>query len=105
MIAFLMQWDEKERGWGLRPDGWSLHASPAEYEDYLARYWASVPQPLPDEYSYPTYDFRLREIELPDQHALSRRLAAKGEVRLLQFSDDAKELERLIGARQGRLPD
>ncbi len=97
MRAYAMQWDEKESGWGIRPDGWSLHLSAADYESYLARYWAAVPKPLPREYSRPVHGFALRTVELPDDHAFARQLRERKELRVLQFTEECRELERLIG--------
>lgn len=33
--AYLLSWTEHERGWGQRPDGYSLHESPEECQRYL----------------------------------------------------------------------
>ncbi len=30
MRAYARPWDEKESGWGIRPDGWSVHLSTAD---------------------------------------------------------------------------
>lgn len=96
MRAFLMAWEEKESGWGQRPDGWSVHVSPVEYAEYLKRHWALVPQPLPLEYSRPL-DKPLLEAELPDDHPLARRLALEKSLYVYQYEDDRYELERLTG--------
>lgn len=44
---------EKERGWGSRPDGYSLHVNDRDREAYIADYWARMPSAVPDEYSRP----------------------------------------------------
>ena len=47
--VFYMSWEEYESGWGLRPDGCSLHLTP---EDYAAFEKANF-KPEGDEYSKP----------------------------------------------------
>ena len=47
-------WTESERGWGCRPDGFSLHASVEDMEQFNKEYWDRQPKgPAPDEYSRP----------------------------------------------------
>jgi hypothetical protein len=48
------KWEESERGWGTRPDGYSLHLTDADREVFIARYWADMPKYVPDEYSRPS---------------------------------------------------
>lgn len=48
-------WEESERGWGVRPDGYSLHKSAADVETFIREYWAKQPPgPAPDEYRRPS---------------------------------------------------
>lgn len=51
------KWDESERGWGIRPDGVSLHLTDVDREVYVAEYWreehARTGGITPDEYSRP----------------------------------------------------
>jgi hypothetical protein len=47
------KWIESERGWGTRPDGYSLHNRMEDYRAFVAEYWASMPSSTPDEYSRP----------------------------------------------------
>jgi hypothetical protein len=49
-----VSWEESERGWGVRPDGCSLHKTQDEFETFLEKYWAGMPDEVPDEYSRPT---------------------------------------------------
>lgn len=50
----LQWWVESERGWGVRPDGYSLHLGKQERDAYVRAYWAAQPPgPAPDEYSRP----------------------------------------------------
>lgn len=105
MRIYLIPWEEKESGWGLRPDGWSLHVSPEEYESYLKRYWSdleryweTVPRPVPDEYSRPL-DKPLLEADIPGDHPLALRLKAEKNIRINQYEDERYELERLTGLK------
>jgi hypothetical protein len=50
MEVILQYWEESERGWGLRPDGCSLHIDARSHEDYVdmiyrdRTFYHSVPQ-------------------------------------------------------------
>ena len=52
-LAFCQKWEESERGWGTRPDGYSLHACETELKMFIAEYWQRLPDEVPDEYSRP----------------------------------------------------
>lgn len=47
------KWEELERGWGVRPDGFSLHLSFESLKRYIQDYWDGMPDSPPDEYSRP----------------------------------------------------
>jgi len=47
------QWEESERGWGQRPDGFSLHLTEKHRMQYIAKHNASLPKEVPDEYERP----------------------------------------------------
>lgn len=47
------KWLESERGWGTRPDGYSLHLSDEDRKQFINDYWAGMPDEVPDEYSRP----------------------------------------------------
>lgn len=47
------KWEEIERGWGSRPDGFSLHLSFDSLKRYIQAYWDNMPDIAPDEYSQP----------------------------------------------------
>jgi len=53
MQVICQQWEESERGWGVRPDGYSLHRDQASLDAYLKRYWDEMPKLVPDEYERP----------------------------------------------------
>lgn len=48
------RWEESERGWGTRPDGYSLHLTKEDREAFIQEYWDRQPKgEVPDEYSRP----------------------------------------------------
>ncbi len=53
-IAYCQLWEESERGWGQRPDGFSLHASEEAAKRYIKAYWDEMPKEVPDEYERPS---------------------------------------------------
>ena len=46
-------WEESERGWGTRPDGYSLHLSEADRVAFVKDYWSKMPKEVPESYSRP----------------------------------------------------
>ena len=52
-LAIRQDWIESERGWGIRPDGCSLHQTVGECKQYIAKYWDSMPDSVPNEYERP----------------------------------------------------
>ncbi len=48
------KWEESELGWGVRPDGYSLHLSMDDRKSFIKAYWDSMPGQTPDEYSRPS---------------------------------------------------
>ena len=52
--VIVQKWEESERGWGTRPDGFSLHLTESDRQKFVEEYWerqqAASPEP-PDEYS------------------------------------------------------
>jgi hypothetical protein len=49
----VQKWEEHERGWGTRPDGYSLHPSREHLALFIKQYWNSMPDEPQDEYSAP----------------------------------------------------
>ena len=49
----VQMWEESERSWGVRPDGYSLHLSEFDRLEYIKRYWDSLPAVPPEEYWRP----------------------------------------------------
>lgn len=55
MIRVLIQkWEESERGWGTRPDGYSIHPSEEARSSYVKAYNDALPAEAPDEYERPS---------------------------------------------------
>ena len=52
-VVFCQKWEESERGWGTRPDGYSLHLTAEDLKRYIKEYWMEMPDAVPDEYSLP----------------------------------------------------
>jgi len=71
-------WDESERGWGVRPDGHSLHLTEADCESYIEDYWAKMPDSAPDEYSRPN---GVSTIALVDKDTYDKIVASKNGIR------------------------
>ena len=51
--ALYLSWEESERDWGVRPDGFSLHLSEDLARAYVESYWAEMPDRVPHTYSRP----------------------------------------------------
>jgi hypothetical protein len=52
----VQEWEESERGWGVRPDGASLHLTESDRAAYVKDFWDREKQrnpssTVPDEYS------------------------------------------------------
>lgn len=52
-VVFCQQWEESERDWGVRPDGYSLHLTIQDLEEFKSVYWSRMSEYIPDEYSRP----------------------------------------------------
>lgn len=48
------KWEESEQGWGVRPDGYSLHPSLEASERYIKEYWDCMPDGVPSKYFRPS---------------------------------------------------
>jgi hypothetical protein len=51
MKYIIQKWEESERGWGCRPDGFSIHKNEIDRVNYIQTYNDSLPKEVPDEYS------------------------------------------------------
>lgn len=52
-IAYAVEWTEYERGWGPRPDGFSLHPDEQAAEDFSHHVTKDYTGPAPDTYIKP----------------------------------------------------
>jgi hypothetical protein len=51
--VYLVSWTESERGWGQRPDGYTLHATREEADRFIIEYNEKLPKDsVPECYSY-----------------------------------------------------
>jgi hypothetical protein len=48
--VFLQLWEESERGWGVRPDGCSLHIDNIELDKYVDNIYKDRGDDIPNEY-------------------------------------------------------
>jgi|SRR5579862_2576709 len=69
--VFCQKWEESERGWGTRPDGFSLHPTMYDLERFIKEYWDKQPDSVPDSYSRPSgtpyvceYDIDFNDVDL-----------------------------------------
>lgn len=56
LALYAIEWEESERGWGVRPDGYSFHRSNEEAEDFIKNYQNKLPIGIQDEYSRPRFE-------------------------------------------------
>ncbi len=52
-VVLVQKWEESERGWGTRPNGYSLHLTELGRTAYIKAYWDGMPDHVPAEYSRP----------------------------------------------------
>lgn len=56
MIVLCQRWEESEKGWGVRPTGYSLHLTEDDLKEYIKLHWGTYVPPRespPDEYERP----------------------------------------------------
>jgi len=53
-LLWIQAWEESERGYGIRSDGYSMHSSKADVQKFIKKYWDSMPDAVPGSYSRPT---------------------------------------------------
>lgn len=52
-FAMVMPWVESERGWGVRPDGFSIHRTAQDMHKFIKDFNDTMPDEVPDTYSRP----------------------------------------------------
>lgn len=65
--VFIQNWTERERGWGQRPDGFTIHLSKEHHKNYVSYYMKTYnnADSVPDEYT--TTDGDPIEIEVDSE--------------------------------------
>jgi hypothetical protein len=48
--CYLQRWEESERGWGVRPDGCSMHLTEFDHDLYVRSIYKERADEVPDEY-------------------------------------------------------
>jgi hypothetical protein len=51
--VYCQLWEESERGWGQKPDGYSLHLSLEDRSAFIDSYWKDMPDAVQDVYERP----------------------------------------------------
>jgi len=80
-LIWCQQWEESERGWGTRPDGYTLHMTKQDAKDFAQRFMDSQRQSfedrgidgVPDEYTRPCGE----PYEILPTHEQYRKLQSK----------------------------
>jgi hypothetical protein len=77
MTLVVQPWEESERGWGIRPDGYSIHLNETDRKRFVKEYWEEQPDYVPDEYSRPSGNPYLQDF-LVDDETLARLVVRFG---------------------------
>lgn len=93
VVLQVLRWEESERGWGTRPDGFSVHASAEEMADYVKSYWNGMPDRIPDEYSRPAGD--CHAVPFEPNHPV---VAALKEGKVRYWQHESGELKMALNA-------
>lgn len=64
MKAIIQQAEESERGWGVRPDGCTIHLDDEARKKFWQKYYDTLPKFAPDEHSRPSAPPYV--VEIPD---------------------------------------
>lgn len=69
-LVYCIQFTEYERGWGNRPDGWTLHKDLQSAQDYARDYNAkhNNKQTVPDAYTVPSEPYPVLLTDADYQH-------------------------------------
>lgn len=94
--AIRLDWEESERGWGIRPDGCSLHKTPKDCDAYVKKYWKGMPSEVPDEYSRPAFGSKPYAFEV-DRQTYRKISASKNGIRL--WHSETIELEKKLATK------
>jgi hypothetical protein len=83
---YAIEWEESERGWGVRPDGYSFHRTAEEAEEFIKDYQRKLPKEVQDEYSRPCSN-KAKLIEVSE--GLYNYVTQKGSVWLVPNNEKA----------------
>lgn len=86
LALYAIVWEESERNWGTRPDGYSFHRSQSEATEFINEYQSKLPREVPDEYSRPLSE-NARLIEVSE--SLYDYVTEFGSVWLVPNNDNA----------------
>lgn len=94
--AVCQRWEETEKDWGVRPDGFSLHLSIEGLKKYIHNHWAQLPDNPPHSYSRPSGEPYVLRIE---KDMMDEIVANDGSLRLYtnEFSGFAEQQTRVRG--------
>jgi hypothetical protein len=103
-MNFVVQaWEESERGWGVRPDGLSIHLDRNHLDEFIIKYNASLPNDhVPDEYSRPSgrpVDVTITSDEILE-YLKKRKLHEVGSIWLLQGDPITRKINEAIRNRK-----
>jgi hypothetical protein len=73
-------WEESERGWGIRPDGCSIHLDQSEFKKYISKIYDSRTDDVP--YEYDRVVGKIIDCFISD--TLFDKLKESGSIRLLE---------------------
>jgi hypothetical protein len=63
----IVKWEESELGWGVRPDGYSLHLTVGDSKAFIDDYWKSMPDEVPEEYSRPSLSSNATAVDVDEK--------------------------------------
>lgn len=77
----LQLWEESERGFGIRPDGCSVHINSLERKRYIDSIYSNRSSEVPDEYEHIIGD----EIVAFIEDGLFEHVISEGSIRIEQY--------------------
>ena len=66
-VVIRKNWIESERGWGQKPDGYSLHLTEQDLDQFVKEHWAEWPDEIPDWYYGPDIMSSPRPFEVDEK--------------------------------------
>lgn len=78
LTVVCQRWEESERGWGVRPDGYSLHLTEAHRAAYIVNYTKDRVGPAPDVYDRPDGDPYVARVDRATYDDVKKKSRKKG---------------------------